>query len=101
MPDFLLTDRVAIVTGGSRGIGEATARALAEHVAAAYGPAVEGTSTRLFVARQWNSRDVEAERQLCGTPGVTGLVFSSFRHSNPDAVRRGDFRAGRVSGVRS
>src|ERR1700724_3807645 len=30
MPDFDLTDRVAIVTGGSRGISEATAAALAE-----------------------------------------------------------------------
>ena len=30
MPDFDLTDRLAIVTGGSRGIGEATAAALAE-----------------------------------------------------------------------
>src|ERR1700716_684828 len=30
MPDFDLPDRVAIVTGGSRGIGEATAGALAD-----------------------------------------------------------------------
>src|SRR5260370_1689402 len=30
MPDFDLTDRAAIVTGGSRGIGEATAQALAD-----------------------------------------------------------------------
>src|SRR5260370_38092816 len=30
MADFDLTDRVAILTGGSRGIGEATAQALAD-----------------------------------------------------------------------
>ena len=27
-------------------------------------------------------------------PGVTGLVFGSFRFDNPDAVKRGDWRAG-------
>jgi hypothetical protein len=68
---------------------------LAEHLAKTYGPAVEGTRTRLFVARQWDDRDAETERELCGASGVSGLVFSSFRHSNPDAVRRGDWRAGR------
>ena len=33
MPDFDLSDRVAIVTGGSRGIGEATADEVASAIA--------------------------------------------------------------------
>jgi hypothetical protein len=67
---------------------------LVEHVASTYGPEIAKTNSRLFVARQWDSRNVDAERELCSTPGVSGLVFSSFRHSNPEAVRRGDWRAG-------
>ena len=70
---------------------------LVEHVAATYGPALEGTGTRLFVARQWDHRDAEAEYGLCTIPGVSGLVFSSFRHGNPDAIRRGDWRAGSIT----
>ena len=31
MPNFELTDRIAIVTGGSQGIGQAISLALAEH----------------------------------------------------------------------
>ncbi len=29
--------------------------------------------------------------------GIAGLVFSTFRYDNPDAVARGDWTAGRVS----
>jgi hypothetical protein len=58
-----------------------------------YGEAVRASSTRLYVARQWRERTEDGERELLATPGVSGLVFSSFRHDNPAAVRRGDWRA--------
>jgi hypothetical protein len=70
--------------------------ALVDHLRCAYGPAVAGTATKLFVARQWCDRCEHTERTLGDIPGVTGLVFSSFRHDNPEAIRRGDFRAGRI-----
>jgi hypothetical protein len=69
---------------------------LERHVRDSYGPAVAGSGTRLFVARQWCERSHEAERRLRRIPGVEGLVFGSFRHDNPEAVRRGDWTAGRV-----
>jgi len=67
---------------------------LADHLRGMYGPAIDDSATRLFVARQWCPRCVEQERELCAIPGVTGLVFSSFRHDNPAAIARGDWRAG-------
>ena len=70
---------------------------LVEHVRAQYGPAVEGSRTRLFIARQWSARDDAVERELLAIPGVTGLVFSTFRHDNPAAIARGDWRAGAIS----
>ncbi len=33
------------------------------------------------------------ERALSSQPGVAGLVFSSFRFDNPEAVARGDWTA--------
>lgn len=69
---------------------------LEEHVATDYAPAAAGSRARLFVARQWRERDSDEERRLLRIPGVTGLAFSSFRHDNPGAVRRGDWRAGSV-----
>jgi hypothetical protein len=70
---------------------------LVEHLRGAYGPAVCGSGTALYVARQWRERLPEEERALTAIPGVAGLVFSSFRHDNPGPVARGDWRAGRIS----
>ena len=78
--------------------------ALREQLAQSYGSAVEATPVELYVARQWHERDDATERDLASMSGVAGLVFGSFRHDNPDAVRRGDWRAGRMhqeSGTRN
>ena len=68
--------------------------ALAEHLRGTYAPVIQGSPAQLFVARQWSPRCEEAERDLRAIPGVAGLVFSSFRHDNPQAIARGDWRAG-------
>jgi len=70
---------------------------LGEQLAESYARAVKGSPVELYVARQWNERDETAERDLASIPGVTGLVFGSFRHDNPEAVRRNDWSAGRLS----
>jgi hypothetical protein len=35
---------------------------------------------------------------LAGLPGVAGLVFSTFRHDNPAAVARNDWRVRQSDG---
>jgi hypothetical protein len=69
---------------------------LLEHVSTTYAPVVAGSGVELFVARQWVERSPEVEACLTSTAGVTGLVFGSFRHDNPEAVRRNDWRAGKI-----
>ena len=69
---------------------------LPEHVATTYAPVVAGSGVELFVARQWVERSPDVEACLTSTAGITGLVFGSFRHDNPEAVRRNDWRAGRI-----
>jgi hypothetical protein len=64
---------------------------LAEHVVRDYAPVVTAGGVPLYVARQWDARDEASERALRGLPGVSGLVFSSFRHDNPAAVARNDW----------
>jgi len=71
-----------------------------EHVATTYAPLVAESKVELFVARQWCERTPDVEACLSSTPGVTGLVFGSFRHDNPGAVKRNDWRAGKITTVR-
>jgi hypothetical protein len=68
---------------------------LVDHVTK-YGAAAAGSPTELYVARQWGERDESEERVLASIGGVSGLVFGSFRHDNPDAVRRGNWTAGKT-----
>jgi hypothetical protein len=58
-----------------------------------YGPLARRTGIELFVARQWIPRCDMAEAALLTHQGVTGLVFSTFRHDNPGSIAKGDFRA--------
>jgi hypothetical protein len=69
---------------------------LIEHLSETYAPLIAGSRTELFVARQWHERSAVMEACLATTPGVSGLVFGSFRHDNPEAVRRNDWRAGKI-----
>jgi len=65
---------------------------LPEQLAGDYGPAFAGRAVDLYVARQWRLRDRREEAEILSTPGVSGLVFSSFRHDNPGPLERGDWR---------
>ena len=71
---------------------------LVEHLAETY---ASGARRQRRASCSWRGSGASArpriEASLCATPGVTGLVFGSFRHDNPEAVRRGDWRAGRTS----
>jgi hypothetical protein len=58
-----------------------------------YAPLAARTGIACYAARQWHPRSPEEEAALCAEPGVAGLVFSTFRHDNPGALARGDFRA--------
>ena len=61
-----------------------------EHMAE-YETALEPHDTQLYVARQWDERSRYEEDRLLDRPGVSGLVFSSFRHDNSGPIARGDW----------
>lgn len=69
---------------------------LAAHLRSTYAPVVQGSGTSLYVARQWAERSTAEEREIAAIPGVSGLVFSSFRHDNPGPIARGDWRGGTI-----
>jgi hypothetical protein len=66
---------------------------LEEDVIKTYAPVFNGKNAKLYVARQWQKRSKAKENKLLTLPGVSGLVFSSFRHDNPGPIRRNDWTA--------
>ncbi|MBC8507856.1 MAG: hypothetical protein ISR58_18910 [Anaerolineales bacterium] len=67
---------------------------LLEHLSETYTSAISRNGkTELFVARQWDERSETEEQALLTHPVVSGLVYSTFRHDNPKAVKRGDWAA--------
>ncbi len=57
-------------------------------VAVTWAPACQAHGVPLYIARMWKERDPAMEAHLQQIPGVSGLVFSSFRYDNPEVCRR-------------
>jgi len=66
-------------------------KTLEEDLSRTYGPILDGNPAELFIARQWQNRSDEQEKDLLKHPSVQGLVFSSFRHDNPGPICRNDW----------
>jgi len=66
---------------------------LLDHLSSDYEPVLRNQPVNLYVARQWDERSEEEEKELLFHPIVKGLVFSSFRFDNPGPVEKGDWRA--------
>ncbi|MEE9168093.1 MAG: hypothetical protein V3U24_11630 [Candidatus Neomarinimicrobiota bacterium] len=67
---------------------------LNEHMTGNYAPALRSNmTTKFYIARQWDEPSKSEEEALLSIPGVSGLVFSSFRFDNPEAVTKGNWVA--------
>ncbi len=66
---------------------------LIEELDQSYDPLIDDHNTNLFIARQWRDRNSKEEMKLVSNPSVTGLVFSSFRFDNPEAINKGNWKA--------
>ncbi len=65
-----------------------------EHLSKVYSPVIaRNGKTKLFIARQWDERSETEEQTLLEHPVVSGLVLSTFRHDNLEAIKRGDWVA--------
>lgn len=65
---------------------------LIEHIESSYSPLFQNRPVDLYIARQWDKRERLEEKKIIDLRSIKGLVFSSFRHDNPDAVERNDWR---------
>ena len=74
-------------------LDESSMPPLGEDLATRYAPALRGSSTTLYVARQWDPHWEAEDAKLLHTPGVQGFVYGSFRFDNPGPVARNDWVA--------
>ena len=65
---------------------------LNQQLVSSYKPVIDASRVGLYVARQWDEKS-KTEEVLFHETGINGLVFSSFRFDNPEAIARGDWRA--------
>jgi hypothetical protein len=65
---------------------------LLDHLNSDYELVLRDQRVDLYVARQWDERSKDEERELLSHPVVKGLVYSSFRFDNPGPVASGDWR---------
>jgi hypothetical protein len=68
-------------------------KSLEEDIVKTYVPVFDGKNTKMYVARQWQQRSKTKENELLTLPKVAGLVFSSFRHDNPEPIKRDNWFA--------
>lgn len=66
---------------------------LNEQLSKTYNNSIHNKPVKLFVARQWSERSSNQETQLLNNPAVSGLVFSSFRFDNTEAIAHRDWIA--------
>ena len=66
---------------------------LEDDIVNTYAPVLAGQNAKLYVARQWQKRSIAKENELSKLAGLTGLVFSSFRHDNPGPIKRNKWTA--------
>lgn len=65
---------------------------LDEQIENTYAPVLKNKKANLYIARQWNERNELEENNLTQNKNVSGLVFSSFRHDNPQVVARNKWK---------
>lgn len=91
--DLHLTGKVAIVTGASKGIGLAIARALAEEGAFVVAASQHGSPELDLIAERWHARSIAVDLSTASGPGsMVAETIEHFEHldivvNNVGAVR--------------
>ena len=53
---------------------------------------IQYSNTKLYISRQWDERSINEDVRLLQLLGVIGLIYSAFKHDNPEVVLKNDWR---------